>query len=164
MAVAISAKIEGIRAMQARLRQINPQQNTRIIARSLRRAAGAIAENAKDIQIVGGGQSSKGLKPLKHRLTARTGRLRGDIGIDTKLLPFAVEVGVQKLVYGAVHEFGGRFSINSYKRRTPSGGTTRVRAHTRTYPARPFMQPALEAIRPKFAGIVREEWKREAKL
>lgn len=169
MAVTISARLEGVQELERRLREINPRTNTRIIARALRRAAGDIASNAKDKQIVGGGRSGKlassASKPLPHKLTSRHGGsgLAGSIGVDASFLPFAVEVGTDRK-YGAVHELGGRFAVGSYKRRTKSGREETVRAHTRTYPQRPFMQPALAAVRPRFPQIVREEWAREAKL
>lgn len=80
--------------------------------------------------VVGKGKTRTLLAPLPDRLTSRTGSLRRSIGVDRSELPFAISIGTE-LVYGRVHETGGRFG----------------RA---TYPPRPFLAPALDDVVPKF--------------
>jgi phage gpG-like protein len=75
--------------------------------------------------------------------------------------------------YGAIHEFGGTFARKAHTMKTTakfggrvglSRGTLRHRkiaAGTVTFPKRPFMGPALDAVRPKIPQIVVRNWKRE---
>lgn len=83
--------------------------------------------------VVGKGRQRMILPPLPDRLTSRTGSLRRSIGVDRSDLPFAISIGTE-LVYGRVHETGGRFGRAKY-------------------PPRPFLSPALDDVMPKFESF-----------
>lgn len=142
MGAAISVRIEGGKNLQAALRRMDPEQNLRIFRLSAGEIALKIATNAKEAQLLKGGgpislpSQTKGSK----RLYNRSHRLYDSIGVDFSPLPKAVEVG-SDVIYAPRHEYG-------------LGGM----------PARPFMRPALDAIKPKIPGIVVKHWKREARL
>lgn len=130
----VTVKLEGGAKLRAALKKMNPAQNLRIFTKSAGEVAQLIATNAKEVQLL------KGDGPVDQlKLTNRSLRLSQSIGIDFSPLPKAIEVGTN-VVYGARHEFG--IGIK----------------------ARPFMAPALEAVRPKIPGIVIKHWKREAGL
>lgn len=131
MAARLSVKIEGGANLRRALKKMNPEQNQQIFRRSVREVAVKIVANARNVQIRRGG----GAVHLT-QLTHRSFHLRNSIGPDFRGLPHFAEVGTDVL-YGAKHEHGI--------------GVT----------ARPFMAPALEAIRPQIPAIVVRHWKRE---
>ena len=131
MAAAITVKLEGGAKLQKALAKLNPAQNAQIFSLSARQAAVLIAANARNVQIRRGRGA---VDPA--RLTHRSFTLRNSIAPDFRGLPRFAEVGTEKF-YGAIHEFGlGRF------------------------PSRPFMVPALEAIKPQIPAIVARNWKK----
>ena len=131
----VKVKLLGGKRLRKRLAKMDPQQNARILIKSYREIALKISANARNVQIRRGRGA---VHPTK--LTHRSFRLRDSIVPDFKGLPRFAEVGTN-LFYGAIHEFGlGRF------------------------PARPFMEPALDAISPTIPVIVTKHWKREAGL
>jgi len=131
MATAITVKVTGTKELRRRLAKMNPQQNEEIFIRSARQAATLIAADARRVQI----RSGRGAVHPS-RLTHRSHWLRDHIAPDFRGFPRFAEVGTD-VFYGAIHEFGlGHF------------------------PARPFMAPALEAIRPKIPSIVVRNWKK----
>ena len=173
----ISVNVSGLKSVQAALKRANPKANTQIPAKFFTRVAGEIQRNAKDKQIAGGGRGKgKALVALPRKLTSREGTLRRSIRVNRGPLPWAVEVGTD-LGYGAVHEFGGRFSIPSanvasHTRNVAFGKKVKPftvpahtrKAHTAKYPKRAFMQPALDAITPRMGKILVDVWKKEARL
>lgn len=133
MAAFVTVRIEGGANLQAALKRLNPAQNLRIFKNAASEIAQAIATNAKEIQLLKGGGPVRAT-----RLTNRSHRLYDSIGIDFSPLPKAIEVGSDRVIYAPIHEFGlGRM------------------------PKRPFMAPALEAIRPAIPGLVVFHWKKE---
>jgi phage gpG-like protein len=107
-------------------------------------AANEVASLAKTTYILRGGRFFKpGTRTLvsalvdSKRLTSRTGRLRDSIAVDLSPSPKAVYIGTD-VIYGAVHELGGRF-----------------------HRPRPFLQPALEHAARGFPELFRREWERQ---
>ena len=131
MAARLSIKLEGGAKLKARLDKLNPAQNFEIFRRSAKDAAVLIVANARNVQIRRGGGAVHSTQ-----LTHRSFHLRNSIGVDFRGLPRFVEAGTDVL-YGAKHEHGIDVT------------------------ARPFMAPALEAIRPQIPAIVVRNWKRE---
>ena len=131
MATSITVKVTGTKELRRRLAKMDPGQNEEIFMRSARQTATLIAANARNVQIRRGGGA---VHPTK--LTHRSFGLRDRIGPDFRGFPRFAEVGTE-LFYGAIHEFGlGHF------------------------PKRPFMAPALEAIRPKIPPIIERNWRK----
>ncbi|GAF91741.1 unnamed protein product [marine sediment metagenome] len=139
MAVQLRVSVVGTEELKRRLAKMDPGANKRILTKSLTDAAQLISKDVKEVQIVTGRTKAP---PLPDKLTNRHGGsgLVGSIGVNRQPLPFAVEVGTH-LTYGAIHEEGRG-----------------------NYPRRPFLQPALDKIAPKFGSIVVKHWKREAGL
>jgi phage gpG-like protein len=139
----VTVRIQGGANLRKALAKMNPEQNLRIFKASAGEVAVKIETNAKEKQLKKGGgpislpSQTRGSK----RLYNRSHRLYDSIGIDFSPLPKAVEVGSERVVYAARHEYG-------------LGGM----------PARPFMAPALDAVSPKIPEIVVKHWKREGGL
>ena len=144
MATQLRVSVVGTKELKRRLEKMNPGVNKRILRNSLIESALLVQRDAAKNQILaGGGGKKSGMTPAHPRhLTSRTGTLRRSIKVDRGPLPFAIEVGTD-LTYGAAHEFGSA---------------------KRNLPKRPFMQPALDRIAPKFGDIVVKHWKKEAGL
>lgn len=144
MATQIRVSVVGLPKLQRALSKMNPGVNKKILRDSLLESARTIQREAAKNQILaGGGGKGSGMTPPHPKfLTSRHGGegLVGSIHVDEGPLPFAIEVGTD-LVYGAVHEFG-----------------------LGPYPKRPFMQPALDKMAPRFGDIVIKHWKRQAGL
>jgi hypothetical protein len=137
---AITVSVVGTKELKRKLEKMNPGVNKKIVRNSLIESALAIQRDAAKNQILagGGGKGDGMTKPHPRYLTSRTGTLRRSIKVDRGPLPFAIEVGTD-LGYGAYHE---------------------LRAKRR----RPFMQPALDRVAPRFGDIVVKHWKRAAGL
>jgi hypothetical protein len=140
----VQIRLVGGKNLRKALAKLDPATNARIMITSFRQVAVLIAANARNVQILSGGG-----EPHRSRLTHRSRDLRDSIGPDFSGLPLYAEVGT-KLFYGAIHEYGGTFARK--------GGTTV------TFPERPFMGPALDAIEPKIPEVVVRNWKREGGL
>ena len=140
MAVQIKVSVGFTNELKRKLEKMNPGTNKKILRDSLIESALLVQRDAAKSQILagGGGKRSGMTKPHPRQLTSRTGTLRRSIKVDRGPLPFAIEVGTD-LTYGAYHE---------------------LRAKRR----RPFMQPALDRIAPRFGDIVVKHWKRAAGL
>jgi phage gpG-like protein len=142
MAVSIGVSVTGTKELKRALERMNPGTNKRILRNSLLEAAFLLQKDAAMKQIrAGRGYEFKKYDPRdvhSTMLTSRTGGLRGSIRTNRGPLPFAIEVGTDK-VYGAHHE------LTAKKRR-------------------PFLKPAMENIAPKFGDIVIKHWKKEAGL
>ena len=141
----ITIEIPGSAEMQAKL-AAKPQLVRRAVIGALRLGGEAVL--ARAIVNVSG-------KVLR----VRTGTLKRRLHrspVDKAGLQVVISDPVK---YAPIHEFGGTFTVPQHQRRIfargPRGGrltgkkrTVRafvtVRAHSATYPARPFMRPALE--------------------
>ncbi len=130
MAALLSVRVTGGAKLRAALSRLDPADNARIFSLSAREIATKIAANARNVQLRRGGGT---VHPTQ--LTSRTFRLRDSIAPDFRGLPRFAEVGTDVL-YGPLHEHG--LGIK----------------------ARPFMAPALEAVRPQIPAIVVKHWKR----
>lgn len=98
----------------------------------------------------------------------RQGKLRKAILYAVERSAFNVVVGPSAAVFatiGEVHEYGGKLSKRYYNRRlylgnAPStakeGQVGSKASRIATYPARPFMQPALDAAQPKIPLLWRD--------
>ena len=134
MASTIRVRITGIEQVRAMLKKLTPAESKQIVVDSLLECAHMIQRNAAEKQIIAGGKSA----PDPTRLTSRTGTLRSSIAINRSPLPAAIEIGTH-LVYGLVHEFGGRY------------------VH-----ARPFLAPAVEATEEGFPEVFMRHWRKVA--
>lgn len=138
----LSATIVGRENLQRILKRTDPKTHPRFVGRALLEIGFLVQENAATKQIQRGGRffaggSLQDSPPLPDRLTSRTGRLRASIAVNRQPLPFAVEVG-SAVEYAPQHEIGSP-----------------------PYPRRPFLEPALDAVRPRMAGIVSRSWIRQ---
>lgn len=172
MATSLRVEVTGAEQVAALLRQLKAPEVRRAYSAALTEMAMLTARIAATDKILRGGRIGKGRKkrdapahPTK--LTSRTGRLRASLagrgfrqGLDTSGLPRFIEVG-SDVAYAPVHEFGGRVSqsVPTHTRTSAFGRRTqpfRVRAYTRsaTYPARPFLGPALTDASRRFEAIL----------
>ena len=140
MAVKFKVSVVGSKQLRRKLERMDPGRNKAILRNSLIESALLVQRDAAKNQILtgGGGKRSGMTRPHPRHLTSRTGTLRRSIKVDRGPLPFAIDVGTD-LVYGAYHE---------------------LRAKRR----RPFLQPALDRVAPKFGDIFIKNWKRAAGL
>jgi phage gpG-like protein len=140
MATQLQVSIVGTKELQRRLKKMNPEQNTRIMRKSLIDSAKAVLVDATKVQILSGVPRKRppGWKAHQKRLTSQDGTLRRSIGINKSELPFAITVGTN-LKYGAYHELEAK-------------------------KLRPFMGPALDKTEAQFTRIVVKHWKREGGL
>lgn len=136
----------------------------------------------KSLQLSGEAVYARALENVSGKvLRVRTGTLRRRLHtspVDENELSVVISDPVK---YAPVHEYGGTFTVPQHVRRIfatgPRGGRLRgskrtvrilatVRTHTATFPARPFMRPALhdsvEVIRRIFVRSLGEAL-REAK-
>lgn len=132
MAASVTVHVEGVEKLRQALARMDPQRNPSWVGKALVRCAFLVQEIATRDKIRRGGSAP----PVPGILTSRTGRLRASIAVDRRLVPSAIEIGTD-VVYGAVHELGGRF-----------------------HPRRPFLQPALEDARLRFGDLFADEWER----
>ncbi len=137
---------------------ISPGKNPQIWNKALLRLGLAIQEDARLNQIKRG--PSIKAAPLKSQLTRRTGQLAGTIRPDVSKIPRELDVFTDS-PYGGVHEFGGLIAIPAHSRTSKKGNTHKVKSHTARFPKRPFLEPALEAVVPRFpdimAAVIEEE-------
>lgn len=147
-----SVHVAGIDRLLAALARISPAENRQMMGGFLVGAATLIRNRAVQDTIIRGGKGP----PDPVRITSRTGTGRRSISVDTEASPASVSVG-SHLVYMALHEAGGsvsvpRSTVASHtrtiafgRRRKPFTVPTYSRAaHTATYPARPWLVPAIE--------------------
>ena len=144
MAASVTVKVTGVAELVHALEKITPAKNPAWLHIALKKAALQVANLAKFEFILPGGRFFKPgakqfAKPVINpkRLTSRSGRLRDSIAVDLSASPKSVDVGTSVL-YGAVHELGGRF------------------VH-----ARPFLSPALEKASRDFQALFAREWERQ---
>jgi phage gpG-like protein len=162
MPVALSISVEGVEAVHQRLERLNIRSHPGLVIRALDKCAELTQEIAATKKIIRGGKGP----PHPHKLTSRTGTLRRSIAVSRRHLPWAIDIGTD-LVYGAVHEEGGTVNVGSYSRAigssTRSGGASMalVRSHTRTYPKRAYLVPALEEAANHFDDIFAREIEKE---
>jgi len=164
--------LTGGKELDALLERISAPRVNRAYSAALTQMAMLTARIAATEKIIRGGRIGKGRKktdarPNARRLTSRTGRLRSSLagkgyreGLDTSRLPKSIEVGTD-VAYGPVHEFGGTVSqsVSAHTRTSAFGRKTqpyRVAAFSRraTYPARPFLGPALADASKEFPTIL----------
>lgn len=154
MAVTIRATVAGGERFQQALRNASPKTNPRFISQLLRAVALRTQAVAAGDKIRRGGSGPA----LPDRLTSRTGTGRRSISTNLSPLPRAAEVG-SDLSYMAVHEIGGRINVpgttvQSHTRTVAFGRKVapftvpshRRRAHSARYPARPWLQPAVDDV------------------
>ncbi len=159
MASNIRVVVEGEATVRRVLRNIDPKANPKFVQKALTKGGLLIQREAalKQIRRSGGA-------PLKHRLTNRRGGSGGvgSIRTDRGGLPrFFVDIGSDRK-YMQLHETGGTVTRRAHSRRGRKGGTHRVRAHSATFPARPHLAPALEAVDDKLEGLFFRGWQTEA--
>jgi hypothetical protein len=159
--MALSVKVipnkREFREVQKILASVSPKQNANIWRHSLIRMADLVSNNAKIKQMAtGGGPPTKDGPPLKRR----TSTLAGSIAPDKSGIPRFITIN-HNVDYGDIHELGETVSVGSYQRtiseafgRKISPVTFTVSSHTRKYPARPYLAPALLAVEPRFSGVM----------
>jgi phage gpG-like protein len=172
VATSLRVEVTGGAQLAALLRQLERPQVNRAYSAALTEMAMLTARIAATDKIIRGGRTGKGRAKTDapahpSKLTSRTGRLRASLagsgyreGLATAGLPRYIEVGTD-VAYAPVHEFGGTVSqsVPAHTRSSAFGRPTqpyRVRAFTRraTYPARPFLGPALEDASKRFETIL----------
>lgn len=172
MADRLTAKLVGTAELKRALDRLDPSQQGQAMGKALVESASLVGRIASREKIKPGGTG----KPKRGKLTSRTGTLRGSIAVG--FVSFQgdisfITVGTD-LIYGAVHENGGTFSVRSHSRksRKSSGisrrfarsGTHNVKSHSRKVPRRSFMRPALAQGERKFVDIFLKHMRRAAKL
>ena len=144
MPVSLRVNVKGTADVVRMLNRISPRKNGRWVTDALKKSALRVQALATTKHIIRGGRfrgTSGALGDADvdpHRITSRSGRLRGSIAVDHAQTPRSVDIG-SEVVYAAVHELG-----------SPKRGIR----------ARPFLQPALEEASSDFEGIFIKEWKR----
>lgn len=132
-----NATFIGGAALAKRLKDLKPGR--KVTDAGLNESMLTMLRNAAGSQIKRGGKG----KPVKGRLTSRTGTLRRSLarsqGIDDSGLSRGYIEGGTALIYGAVHE------------------------HSTSHP-RPFLKPALAATIDQFEAIFVKHWKAGADL
>lgn len=157
MAAGVRVVVTGEKTLNRVLRNINPRENPEFVRRALTKGGLFIQRNAAEKQIKRGGRG----RPLPDRLTSRTGTGRRSIRTDRGGLPrFFIDIG-SDLKYMQLHETGGTVSVRAHSRRGRKGGTHRVRAHSATFPARPYLAPAIAAVDSDLEGLFLRGWNRE---
>lgn len=153
----IRVEVDGLQKVRTVLLGINPERQPAWVRRALTKGGLLVQREAAQNQIRRGGSGP----PLAHRLTSRTGTGRRSIRVDRGGLPrFFVDIG-SDLAYMRVHEGGGTVQRKAHTRRSRLGNLHSVRAHQATYPARPYLQPALEVVDAQLEGVFSDEWGRE---
>jgi phage gpG-like protein len=132
MAMKVQAKIVPAPGMMKKLKKLDPSRSVEIFKRAGSEIALKVQRNAQKVQILSGGGPVNA-----KRLTHRSGDLRDSIAIDSTGLPKRITVGTD-IKYARRHELG----INIKRR--------------------PFMAPALKAIKPQIGKIFVKHWKRVA--
>ena len=156
--VQLRLELRNDEALRRLLENIDPGESPAWVMRALVAAGLRVQRNAATKQIRRGGKG----KPLPRKITSRTGTGRRSIRVDRGgLNRLFVDVG-SDLAYMAVHETGGTFLRRAHTRLTPSGGLARVRAHSATFPQRPWLAPALDEENAEMGNIFVREWEREA--
>lgn len=162
MADGLTAKLVGSADLKRALDRLDPSQQPRAMSDALVESAGVTMRIAGREKILPGGRG----KPKPKQLTSRKGGLRGSLAVGFVKRGgtiTSVEAGTH-LVYGAMHEKGGNFSIKSHSRTSRKGQSFRVKSHTRKVPKRAFLAPALKQAEPKFPDIFLKHIRRAAKL
>lgn len=130
----LTVSVTGAREFTRALDTLRAPQLGLTVKEALVAAALAVQKRATEVEIIRGGRMRSGSRmrsapPDPVRLTSRSGRLRGSIGVDRRALPFAVSVG-SAVEYAAVHELGGPH-----------------------HPKRAYLAPALEHESERFPAI-----------
>lgn len=158
MAVGVKVTVVGLDKVERLLKQLRPPASDKAITAGLFRSAEAVKADSTLNQIIRGGKGPVDAK----RLTSRSGDLRRSITIDRTKTPRSIQVGTH-LKYGRAHELGfsGNVTVRAHRRKLKSG-TFDVRSHTRNMKlkARPFLQPALDKVSPRFPTFFVEEIER----
>lgn len=134
----ISVKVTGVPEVQRMLERLSPRQTRDIVVQSLLDCASLVQANAKEQQMIPGGDAP----PDPKMLTSRRGGagLQGSIAVNRQPLPAAIEVGTH-LVYGRIHELGEG-----------------------NYPKRAFLEPAVLAVEDRFPDVFMKNWRKIARV
>lgn len=126
--------------------------------KSIKHAAGSIRKGAKDSMVKAKGASAPGTPPNRHR-----SRLYGSIlfDADERKLEAVIGPSYDKMSsrgyppwMASMHERGGVFGGDLTSEGKSAHKKKRKQdRRTRTYPARPFMAPALERAKPRLAAF-----------
>ncbi len=143
------------------LQKLDPKSRASVSAQVLEAIAFATSFDARTRHILRGRGDAK---PVKKRLTWRSGELSRSISVDLSRLPGRSVVG-SRLAYASVHEQGGPVSIRAHRRKNrPSknragfggGRSHKVKAHTAKFPRRPYLAPANKYVMEKRARSIFE--------
>lgn len=162
MPAAINIHVEGVARLLAALDRMSPQRQPKFVGDFLVTVGLAIQTKAQRETIA---RSSKGAV-LANRITRRTGRGPDSISVDRDALPFSVTVG-SDVGYMALHEEGGEVAVPGKivrehtrtkafgKRRKPFVVPSHYRsAHGASYPARPWLRPAVALVEPEIERLL----------
>ncbi len=139
------------------LGKLDPKSRASISAQVLEAIARETSFDARTRHILRGRGDAK---PVKKRLTWRSGDLSRSIEVDISQLPARSIVG-SRLRYAPVHEQGGTFSIKAHRRKNRpgkrggfgGGRSHKVKAHTAKFPRRPYLAPANKFVMEKRARL-----------
>lgn len=131
MPIEVSAKLRGDERYVRALGQLDPGSSPGVRAGFIKAALLVQSIAATQTIVRGRGPTAA---PLPDRLSGRTGALARSIAVDTTRLPREIAVGTE-LVYGAVHELGGR-----------------------VHPKRPFLAPAVVIAGPRIEQLIGLGW------
>lgn len=97
-------------------------------------------------------------------LHRRTARLASSITskVEDRADGLVGRIGTN-VVYGRVHELGGTFEVPAHERKTKSGKTSTVRAHTATFPQRSFLRSVLHELQPSIVDAIQASIARAVK-
>ncbi len=165
MADRLTVKLVGSAALEKRIKELSPKQNRDIVEPALLESMLLSLRISAREKIGAGGKGAAKAK----KLTSRTGSLRGslesDFAIDRAGLSRGFVEGGTNLVYGSVHETGGTFAVPAHSRANRvNPGRHDVKAHTITFPPRPFLAPGLEDAPRQFESIFEKHWRRAGDL
>lgn len=132
---AIDISVFGDKELQAKLADLTPKVQRKIVRSALRQGAKRVRDEARRLAPVDTGALKKSIK-----VRAARNLRRGSFGIAI-LTGTRAELGISpeaKFYYPAVVEFGGR----------GHGG--------RGYDAQPYLRPAMDATRAEVLGLVKQ--------
>ena len=159
---AINIHVEGVARVLAALDRMSPAKQPKFVSDFLETVVFSIQDRVARETIA---RSSKG-PVLADKITRRTGRGPDSVSVDREALPFSITIG-SDVGYMALHEEGGDVSVRGSiisehvrrvafgKRRKPFTVPSYYRsAHGATYPARPWLRPAIALVEPTIEAIL----------
>lgn len=150
-------EIVNFRELQNEIRKLSLEEQRGALRDALVRSGLVVVRNSQNA-IKRGGKA----KPLKTKLTSRTGTGRRSIRSDrprVKRGSSLIDIGTD-LKYMEFHETGGTRTKKAHSRTSKLGNAHKVRSHIIMMPKRPFLKPGLKKSNTEIGEIFFREWKR----